>query len=585
MAPRQVPAAGAWYGRMLLVATCLAVLAAPRAGMGQSVVSLLPLGVQRGAVTEVRLVGTNLAGVQALFTCQPGISARRLANDRFAITVAGDVPDGDHDVWALGTTGLSQPRRITVSGLPELVEREKNDTPATAQAVPLPAAVSGTIEPGTDRDHYGFDLGAGQPVTLAVRSLTLDGSVRPAVTLFDPAGREVLHDTGKEAEPLLHYRAREPGRHVLRVEERAFRQEPGNHYRLELSTGPRLVGVVPDLFARGQTQAAWLHGYQLPGGDATPALAPGLERLRAEVAAPRQGDADGGGWTLPSAAFLESFRYRRPGWTGALRLGLAEQPVVSETDSAHQTAQTAQPLTLPCTVAGRLLRPGEVDWYHISVQAGQLLAIEASSDPGSRAVDLEVAIHDAKGKLLTTLGDVAPPKGLPATLPLDTLDPVGTWKAPAAGTYFVAIRDLHGPVTGELGRSYRLSIGPRREAYRVLALPAPVPLVTPGKSVTLQLVVLRRGGHQAPIHLRASSLPPGLRAPEIALETEQATATWTLTAAADVPAWIGRLSLRADSVTDGQPASWPVLGTTLVREGKQPVARLSEGIVAAIAGK
>ena len=358
-------------------------------------------------------------------------------------------------------------------------------------------------------------------------------------------------------------------------------------YRLAIFTGPRLVAAFPTVLTRGRSEPVTLFGYDLPGGEpAGPGFAPGLERIEVGVDVPAL--AVDGGWTLANAAMLDGFIYHHPGSRGALRFDVVDQEVTRETDDRHDIRAEAQKVTPSVVIAGRFLRPGEVDWYRFPAKKGEPLRIEAVGERSGLAMDLDMAIHDAQGALLQTLADTAQPKGVPADCPLDTLDPIGTWTAPADGEYTLVIRDLYGPSAAGVERTYSLALGPEREAARVVALSPDSPprglFFKPGSSAKLSLIAVRRGGHNAPITIRALDLPPGLESEPATIPAGQFTAPLPISAAKDAPAWIGLLTLQAETRVDGQGQLGPVLGATLVREGKPPLVRLCDGIAAAISG-
>ena len=543
--------------------------------------TVFPPGGQRGKTVEVVSGGRNLAAVKVLFFSHPGITAQLISPNRFTVRIADDVPEGDHDVWAVTATGLSNPRRFVVSGLPEVAEKEKNDTLETAQAVPVPVVINGTLDPAADRDHYRFELTRGQHVSIAFRSETLEGTARPALTVFAEDGRELLHDDGRQAEPVLEFEASADGAYVVRVEERAYRLGVTNFYRLTLLTGPRLVAAFPDLLQKGKAQPVTLYGYELPGGKPAGARFPrGMHQVAVTIAAPPTGDADGGGWTTSSAVFLDGFRYRHPGVQGSVRLGLTERAVSVATDQAHDVPARAQPVTLPCAVAGRFLRPRQVDWYRFTAKKGQALWIEAVGERTGKAMDLDLAIHDAAGQLLQTLSDTVHPTVLPASCPLDTLDPMGVWVVPADGDYLLALRDLYGMVGVE--RTYRLALGQRQEEVCVVAVGGLS--LTPGSSADLPLVAVRRLGQEAPIRIRTGALPAGVEIAEVVIPAKQYTGVLTVKVAKDAPPWVGKLPLVAETVIDGKPRTLPVVALMLVREGKPPLLRRCEAVVGAVVG-
>jgi len=564
------------------------VLALTGQGAEPQLLAVFPLGVSRVDSVELTLSGSELKDVQRLFFSIAGLAAERQASGRFAVRVAGDDPrERDGEVWAVTSTGLSNPRRIAVSTLPQVVEHEKNDEPGTAQAVNLPVIIDGTINPATDRDDFRFEVAAGQRTSIAFRSESLGGSVRPALTVFAPDGRELTHDSGGHAEPTLDFRANEPGAYRVRIEDRSYQRTAASNYRLALFTGPRLVAAFPSVLTRGKSQPVTLYGYELPGaGPAGPGFPPGLMQVAVTIDAPSAGDPDGGGWTLLSAAMLDGFRYEYPEVRGSLRIGLVDQEVTREAEGRHDVREKAQEMVVGGVIAGRFLRPGEVDWYRFSARKGQTLAIEAVGERAGPAMDLDLAIHDAQGIPVLTLADGAPARRGAAADPLDTLDPVGAWTVPADGEYSVVIRDLYGPSVWGVDRTYWLAIGPQHEAARVIARSAHTPphgfSLKPGGKVPLALMAVRRGGHKAPITIHAEDLPTGLEAEPATIKANEQATTLTLTATSDAPAWVGLLTLRAETTLDGEHHSIPVLGATQAHEGNPPVDRLCDGIAAAV---
>lgn len=554
----------------------------------QELTGLFPLGGCRGTTIDVSVVGA--AKPQAWVASHPGITAKIAGENRFAVTIADDVPAGDYDVWIVTAAGLTNPRRFAVGQWPDVVETEtpqRNDWPQSAQAVIIPATVHGGIDPATDRDCFRFKLDEGQRLTVRCRSATLEGTVAPALTLFDPTGREVRHDSGHLAEAVIDHRAARSGEYVLQVEDRAFRRDASSQYRLELFTGPRLVAAFPTVLTRGKTQPVTLYGYDLPVGKLAGESYPKeMQTLSIDIAAPETGAADGGGWTLTNAAILDGFRYRHPSAEDSVRFGLVDHAVILETDSPHTTRQTAQPVTIPFEVAGQFSTSSDVAWYRFSAKAGTTFWVEAVGERGDAAMDLELAIHDSAGKA-EVFGDTAHAKEFPPEVPLDSLDPSGVWKPASDGIYTLAIRNLYGSIAAGAVPAYRVSLGLRREEVCVVAVPLkmdkPTGLsVVAGKSAEWSLVAIRRGGHEKPIRIRAENLPPGLEMKDTVIEEKKFTAKLTLTAAADAVASAGLITLRAETEIDGKLQSVPVRGATYVTQVKPTRVRLTDGIAAAV---
>jgi hypothetical protein len=280
---------------------------------------------------------------------------------------------------------------------------------------------------------------------------------------------------------------------------------------------------------------------------------------------------------------VDAFAYRLPGVGGEVRFQLAEAnaKLLHETDQPNDTLGQAQPIAQPAEIAGRFLTSRDVDWYRFTARGGKSLWIEAIGERAGGLIDLDIGIHDASGKLLETIADTKQPKEIPAALPLDTVDPSGAWKPPADGDYFLAIRDLYDSVIAGPDRTYRLSIGPRLEAARVVAIVDNLAL-KPGGSASLELIAIRRNGQQAPIRIEAHDLPPGLAANEITIAAGKSTGTLKLTCDKSAADWTGALHLVAESEIVKQTTTLPVRSVILVQDSKPPRVRLTQGIPAAI---
>src|SRR5262245_30437170 len=97
--------------KLLLI--CLVTLAAESARADLPSIRfdrLKPLGAAAGATVEVEVAGRDMEDVNALRFDHPGLKAEFVKQNRFKITVAGDVPEGTYDVRLIGRFGISNPR-------------------------------------------------------------------------------------------------------------------------------------------------------------------------------------------------------------------------------------------------------------------------------------------------------------------------------------------------------------------------------------------------------------------------------------------------------------------------------------------
>jgi hypothetical protein len=144
------------------------------AGVVPYVSGAFPLGFQRGKPPQVALFGANL-----------------LDHDRWS-------PSADATISAV--PGALNQIRLAVGDLPEVFEREgvpRNDTPQTAQKVPVPVTINGVIAGGmtargaVDRDYYRFAAKKDQRLLLEVNAQRLGSPLDSMIEVLDAQGRPI----------------------------------------------------------------------------------------------------------------------------------------------------------------------------------------------------------------------------------------------------------------------------------------------------------------------------------------------------------------------------------------------------------
>ena len=127
-------------------------MAGPSALFGPAVLAQYPQArlssvsrtwVCAGETAEVTLRGSDLEGANGLWFDHPGLSAVHVKELTFRISATPDVPLGHHDVRAVGTYGVSNPRTIVVGDRPESIEVEPNNTPEQAGAIVVNSVMQG----------------------------------------------------------------------------------------------------------------------------------------------------------------------------------------------------------------------------------------------------------------------------------------------------------------------------------------------------------------------------------------------------------------------------------------------------------
>jgi hypothetical protein len=132
------------------------------------VTSAFPLGGRAGVVTNVSLTGWNLPG------------------NRVAMNAKGKPPG----IYALPATASNR-IPFAIDTLPEIVEKEPNDTAKNAQRIKLPVTVNGRIDRPGDWDVYSIQGRAGQEIVAEVLARRLGSPLDSVLKLTDAGDRQL----------------------------------------------------------------------------------------------------------------------------------------------------------------------------------------------------------------------------------------------------------------------------------------------------------------------------------------------------------------------------------------------------------
>lgn len=566
---------------------------------GPKLETVFPLAVEFDQPAEFTFTGdAALKQATTFWSPQAELDVGRMEDAkaiRFRITAhPGTTADADDpflmtgiDLYAVGPKGLGGPIRLSLADpqIVEVLEEEssgRNDTLATAQPLPLNSAVSAVIDPATDVDCFRVALSAGQPLRVWCQSRSLGNDVEPALTIFDPHGREILHDEGDQPEPLLAFRAPLAGDYTIRVHERVWRKPKASGYRLTVTDRPVVLAAFPAVLVRDQEQEVELTGYGLDDATATQqdtSLMEPLTTITTRLAPPLLTPEHDNQAVPASMAAFSVIHYRHPGTVGVVSFSLANESIQIEDDNENQHPQSAPFLTLPADVSGRFLQPRDQDWYRFQARKDQTLWFDAYGERLGQSMDLQIDIHDAQGKLLTSLTDTTAARDRKDPLAAATLDPIGSWKVPAEGEYRFIIRDLYGTSVAGPTRQYRLFVAEAPVGECVMA--AGIVNLKPGGSAKLAVYHHGPAAGKETIAVQALDLPEGVTAETIPLPTGGKPGELILKADKDVPAWTGLMRLQAQR---GE-LELPVRATAAWREGSPLPLRQTAGPVLHIIGE
>ncbi|MBM4068767.1 MAG: hypothetical protein FJ271_07460 [Planctomycetes bacterium] len=463
---------------------------------------IYPAGGRQGQSVEVEFGGMpGMTGAkEVLIEGPPGLSASNVkvispiaATATFAISK--DAAPGVRLVRLRGVgSGLTNCRLFFVSRLPEIIEKEPNNLPARPQDVVLPAVINGRLDPDFDVDCFRFQARAGQRLVAAIHAHGMDSRMRnPAGGGgFLDTGLELLDDKGKVLaaaddnlglDPLLEYAVKADGKYTLRVQALAGKGSKSAVYRLTVGEVPYPTLVFPPGGQRGQKLAVEYTG---------PHIAP---RTRRSISVPSDGITP---WI--SVGFDDPLSDGRE-----LPFIRGEFPELIESEPNNDAAQ-AMSLTMPVTVNARFDRPGDADWFRVTLKKGEGMLLSTTAQRHLRSpVDTLIEVFDEAGKKLAEDDDGTLFAGQCAH-DFKSADSWLPFTAPKDGKYLIRISDQNG--TGGPSAIYRLTAEPLRPDFMLYQWPDAGPIWGPGSTAAFVVQLHHWGNLDAEIELKVEGLPP-----------------------------------------------------------------------------
>lgn len=544
---------------LVFLAFALALASPVRAQLPQPrLQSLSRLGMPAGDSVDVTLRGTDLEGVTQLWFDHPGLRAFHLKGATFRIVAGTDVPVGIHDVRAVGTYGVSNPRAFVVGDRKESVEVEPNDAPEKANPIALNSTVNAEFG-AADIDCFAFEGKKGQRVFLDLAADRIDTRADATLRVLDPSGKEIAENRDSSgADPFLDVSLPSDGRYVIKVHDVVYGGSSDHGYRLTLHDGPHIEAIVPVAAVPGVATTFTLIGRGL-GGKAAPELiidGRPLERKEVVITLPSEepsGLNPGRGTVLSSAAPRRGFEYRVQGASGssnAVFIARAVDPVSVEKEP-NDDSEHAQAITLPCDITGAFGAPNDTDIYRFKAKKGEAWWIEASAErlgsPTDPVVLIQKVVPKGAPQDLATAED-QPDNGAAARLNLATVDALVRWQAPEDGEYQVVLSDLFSSQRGDPRLFYRLNIRPDRPDFVLFVTPESPNLldsltIRAGSRTAATVIAWRIDGFNGPIEVEATDLPPGVTCEPVVIPAGVSVAPIVFTAAESAKPELGTATL------------------------------------------
>jgi hypothetical protein len=380
---------------------------------------------------------------------------------RFSVTVAKDAKPGIRQFRVCTAYKVSEPLRFEVSAMPEASEALTNRAVASETTLSaLPVCLNGRVF-GAGADRYRFHGTKGMTVVAFTEARVLPrGLFRPVLSFTDAEGKpcEGVSVYDAATAPVAVFEVPRDGAYALNVASASGKGWNASVYRIKLGELPLITWFSP----RGAKSGASLN-VQLSGAN--------LEQKRVRL-------FTGGKNSELCLETLVGDAFVLPG----LRFDLSDEPDAEETEP-NDTAETAQPLELPCVVNGDLAAQGGRDFYRFSGKKGDAFAVDVRAAALGSPLKARVTVRDGRGAAVAGGSFDA---NATVRAAVCGRDPSVVCTLPEDGAYGVEVSDVGGRSGPEF--VYRLRVGPPQPDFELWMTPASLNIPADGSElVTLHL--------------------------------------------------------------------------------------------------
>ncbi len=597
---------------------------------------LTPCGAKAGNTVEVSFAGADLEEPQTLLFSHPAIKAEPIIPPappppkadpkkpapkpdpkqpaprpppitKFKVTIPADTPVGIYDARLVGQWGISNPRAFVVGDLNEIAEKEPNNDVEQAQRVELNSTITGSISAPTDVDYFVFAGKKDQRVVVSCLATTIDSRLQPALDLYDAAGRQLAFNRHyQDHDALLDCTLPADGDYFIRLYEFTYTQgSPEHFYRLTISMAPWIDAVYPPMVEPGKATQVTIYGRNLPGGKPDPAAEVNgrvLEKAVVNVTAPSDPVALNrltfSGRLDALASSLDGFEFRVRNSTGASNpflLTYAQAPVVIDNE-ANDTPETAQAITLPCEIAGRIEKPNDEDWYSFTAKKGEVYNFDLFSERIGGQTDIYFSLRNAANNQEIGEFDDEGTTLTPIKFFTRSSDPPPyRFTVPADGKYTIKIASRDSSFRSGPRCYYRMRVRQDRPDFKLIVMAAAdhqpdACRLLQGGAEYFTVLVWREDGFNGPITLSVEGLPAGVTCLPQTVGPNLKQSIVTLEASATAAAWAGEVKIKGTAMINGQsvvrearPAS--VTWGVPPQQGIPALTRLDRNLVMAVRDK
>lgn len=405
------------------------------------------------------------------------------------ITVAHDAKPGKREMRVTTPDSMSNPLWFHVGQWRECRETEPNDTkPDPVIGYILPTVVNGQIMPG-DRDRFSFTARKGNRLVInaAVRDVmpyladAVPGWFQGVLILYNARGDELVYAGAfhYRQDPVIYYEVPEDGQYTVEIRDSIHRGREDFVYRITIGELPFVTGIFPLGGRAGTDVSVELQGWN-------------LTQTKLDVRAVVNRNRPVRWYSIPQT---DKVSIDFP-----LRLDMTSEVLDQEPNNDRETAQE---VTLPIIVNGRIDKPDDVDLFRFNAH-GTLVAEVLARRAGS-PVDSALTLVDAEGKEIGFNDDYED-----KAQPLITHHADSRLVVTLSGKSPFTLRLSDAQRKGGNDFIYRLYIRPPRPDFDLRIVPCTI-IARPGTVVPITAHVLRRDDFNDDVVLSLVEPPDGFK--------------------------------------------------------------------------
>jgi len=298
------------------------------------------------------------------------------------VTVENGVQVGLAGLMVATAEGASDIQMLMIDDLPSIADNGQNQSLAQAQEIPPLAAVDG-VSDGSRFDFYKFSVQSGQRIAVEVVAGRLGEAYDPVLRLLDAAGRQLVlsdDDPGLGSDCRFTHTFQAAGQYVLEIHDNQYRA--GGRYRLRVGDFPLVTSTFPLGIQVGTTAKLAFAGI-------------GAESIAAiDYPAPA---------VIPGSRITVAAKYAGGASSGLATAIVSGTPEFQEMEP-NDDLKSANPITAPGGVSGRLSSPADRDFFAFDAKKGQRLAFKAGTRSFGSPVTLKMYLQKADGTALAESG-------------------------------------------------------------------------------------------------------------------------------------------------------------------------------------